>query len=130
MATVDERAAIWRRVIEGDGKSWVLFAHDTCVVLPDPGDGDLAAAATAILGEYGPVHAGSAAGDFGTIELEKAPGWVVWCHHPDVLTYVGPDEVEAPASDLVVGLTGRSKRDRDGHDLTIVHVEDRRAPAL
>ncbi|MBU2662164.1 hypothetical protein KOI35_01455 [Actinoplanes bogorensis] len=129
MATEDNQAAIWRQVIEGENKSWVLFAHHTCVVLPDPPDGDLAAAATAILGEYGPVHAGSASGDFGTIELEKVPGWVVWSHHPDVLTFVAPDEVEAPPSDLVVGLTGRSKRDRDGHELTVIHVEDRRLSA-
>ena len=122
-------AAIWRQVIEGEHKSWVLFAHHTCVVLAEPGDGDLAAAATAVLSEFGPVHAGSASGDFGTIELDKAPGWVVWCHHPDILTYVGPDEIEAPASDLVVGLTGRAKRDRDGQELTVVHVEDRRRAA-
>jgi hypothetical protein len=113
---------VWRRIIVGDHKSWVLFAHDTCVVLTEPSE-DLAAQAVALLREYGPVHAGSPAGDFNIITLESAPGWVVAGHHPDVLTYVAPGEV-TEANDLTVGLTGRGKRDRDGHELQVVHVED------
>jgi hypothetical protein len=104
----------------------VLFAHGTCVVLVDPAD-DLAGQAVGILREYGPVRAGSPAGDFGTIDLDAAPGWAVTCHHPDVLSYVAPEDVSPPASDLVVGLTGRAKRDRDGRELTVVHVEDKRS---
>ncbi|MFG2002219.1 hypothetical protein ACGFNU_24005 [Spirillospora sp. NPDC048911] len=119
-----EMVDVWRRVIVGDEKSWVLFENDTCVILMEPEE-DLAAQATEILREYGPVHPGSAAGDFGTIDLEAAPGWVVYGHHNDVLTYVAPDEVTAP-EELAVGLVGRSKRDQDGHELTVVHVEDKR----
>jgi hypothetical protein len=66
-------AGTWRRIIRGDGKSWVAFAHGTCVVL----------------------------------------------------TYVGPDEV-TDSSDLAVGLYGRNKRDVDGRELQVVHVEDKR----
>lgn len=116
----------WRRTIRGESKSWVVFAHGTCVVLPDPGpDVDLAAQAIDILREYGPVHAGSPAGDFGTITLDPGPGWVVYGHHNDVLTYVGPDEI-SDTSDLAVGLYGRGKRDQDGRELEVVHVEDKR----
>jgi hypothetical protein len=115
---------VWRRIIVGDHKSWVLFAHDTCVVLVDPGE-DLVAQAVDILREYGPVHAGGPAGDFNVITLDVPPGWVVTGHHPDVLTYVAPDEVGRP-DDLAVGLTGRGKRDQDGHELQVVHVEDHR----
>ncbi|SCG61336.1 hypothetical protein [Micromonospora halophytica] len=119
-------AGTWRRIIRGDGKSWVVFANGTCVVLPDPGPSvDLAGQAVDILREYGPVHAGSPAGDFGTITLDPGPGWVVHGHHNDVLTYVGPDEI-SDGSDLAVGLYGRSKRDQDGHELNVVHVEDKR----
>jgi hypothetical protein len=50
---------------------------------------------------------------------------VVWGHHQDVLTYVGPDEV-ADGADVAIGLHGRGKRDRDGHELDVVHVEDAR----
>lgn len=120
-------AGTWRRIIVGDSKSWVVFAHGTCVVLPQPElDVDLAASAVEILREYGPVHVGSPAGDFGTITLDPGPGWVVYGHHNDVLTYVGPGEV-ADDSDLAVGLYGRGKRDQDGHELQVVHVEDRRS---
>ncbi|MFI5925030.1 hypothetical protein ACIA3K_03505 [Micromonospora sp. NPDC051543] len=119
-------AGIWRRIIRGDGKSWVVFAHGTCVVLPAPGpSADLAAQAIEILREYGPVHVGSSAGDFSTITLDPGPGWVVYGHHNDVLTYMGPDEVQ-DSSDLAVGLYGRHKRDQDGHELDVIHVEDKR----
>jgi hypothetical protein len=114
----------WRRIIVGQHKSWVLFAHGTVVVLVGSTD-DLAGKAIGTLREYGPVHPGSPAGDFSCINLTAAPGWVVTSHHPDVLTYVAPDEV-SEISDLVVGLTGRAKRDRDGRELAVVHVEDKR----
>lgn len=121
-----ELATVWRGIIRGEGKSWVVFAHGTCVVLPDPGPtADLGQQAVEVMREYGPVHAGSPAGDFGTITLDPGPGWVVYGHHSDVLTYVDPDEVP-DGSDLAVGLFGRGKRDRDGRDLDVVHVEDKR----
>jgi hypothetical protein len=118
----------WRSIIIGDHKSWVLFANGTCVILMQPSD-DLASQATELLREYGPVSAGSSAGDFGTITLEPGPGWVVYGHHNDILTYVDPSEVDADSNDLVVGLFGRSKRDRDGQELCVVHVEEKRPTA-
>ncbi|MFI6874505.1 hypothetical protein ACIBL6_13780 [Streptomyces sp. NPDC050400] len=115
---------VWRRILVDPRKSWVLFEHGTCVVLPDP-DGELAEQATEILKEFGPAHAGSSAGDFGVIDVKGADGWVVTGHHNDVLTYVGPDEPHEQ-SQIVVGLCGRSKRDQDGTELHVVHVEDKR----
>ncbi|WP_218040145.1 hypothetical protein [Actinomadura sp. WMMB 499] len=122
--TTEELVEVWRGVVRGDRKSWVLFEHGTCVILMEPAD-DLAAQATELLREFGPVHAGGPAGDFGSIDLDAAPGWAVYGHHNDVLTYVAPEELDEP-SDLAVGLLGRSKRDRDGRELTVVHVEDKR----
>jgi hypothetical protein len=117
---------IWRSIILGDQKSWVLFKNGTCVILMEP-EADLSVQAVALMKEWGPVHAGCPAGDFGTIELTNAPGWVVTSHHNDILTYVGTDEInEADPSDLVVGLFGRGKRDQDAQELEIIHVEDRR----
>ena len=46
-----------------------------------------------------------------------------------MLTYVAPEEVSEPDNDLAIGLTGRAKRDLDARELTVVHVEDRRAAA-
>jgi hypothetical protein len=116
---------VWRSIITGDRKSWVLFAQDTCVVLVHP-DEDLVTQAVEILRKHGPARAGGPAGDFGVIALDAAPGWVVTGHHPDVLTYVAPDEVGRP-DDLAIGLTGRGKRNLDGHELQVGHVKDRHA---
>jgi hypothetical protein len=117
---------VWRSIIVGDEKSWVLFKNGTCVILMEP-ETDLSSQALALMKEWGPVHAGSSAGDFGTVDLTNAPGWVVTSHHNDILTYVAPEEVGPPDStDLVVGLLGRGKRDQDARELEIIHVEDRR----
>ncbi|MGW5022756.1 hypothetical protein [Streptomyces cacaoi] len=115
---------IWQRLLADPHKSWVLFEHGTCVVLTAP-EGELAEQATGILREFGPVHAGSSAGDFGVIDPEDVEGWVVTGQHNDVLTYVGPDE-PGDRSQIAVGLCGRSKRHRDGTELNVVHVEDGR----
>lgn len=115
----------WRTTINGPGKSWVLFENGTCVILMNPG-ADLAAQATALLREFGPVHAGSSFGDFSTITLEDGRGWVVTCHHGDILTFVGPDEASPDAVDVVIGLLGRAKRGQDADELRVLHVEDNR----
>ena len=111
-----ELVAAWRDVINGPGKSWVVFENGTCVVLTEPA-GDLAEQAVAILREHGPVLPGSSFGDFGTVALEGDRGWVVTCHHNDIITDVAPDEIPAEqASDLAVGLLGRAKRGRDAEE--------------
>jgi hypothetical protein len=117
----DDWGAIWRRIIAGDDKSWVAFSQGTCVILMQP-EADLAAQAARLLAEWGPVHVGTSSADFNVIALESG-GWVVSCHHPDILTYVAPAE---GASDLVVGILGRQLRDDDAQKLVVAHVEDRR----
>jgi hypothetical protein len=107
VVTVDELVDIWRKVIVGDGKSWVLFTHGTCVVVVDQTE-DLAGRAVSVLREHGPVQPSGPAGDFSTIELDPLPGWVVTFDHPDVLTYVAPEDV-SQLSAVVAGLTGRAK---------------------
>jgi hypothetical protein len=115
----------WRRIIVGEGKSWVLFKHGTCVILMATPPGELQEQAMALLKEWGPVVPGTPAGDFDVIELQDDPGWVVTCHHPDILTYVGVDEFEEGETpdDVVIGLIGRSKRDQDAAELEVVHIE-------
>jgi hypothetical protein len=56
--------------------------------------------------------------------LTDAPGWVVTCAHPDILTYLAPEEVEEGASEIVLGLQGRAKRDQDAHEMRIIFVKD------
>ena len=115
----------WRKIIVGDDKSWVLFANGTCVVLMEPED-DLESQAIELMKEWGPVHAGSPAGDFNTVTLPDNLGWVATCHHNDILTLVLRDELEGEPEDVMVGLYGRSKRDQDAHDLQVIHIEDKR----
>ena len=121
----DKLVNAWREIIVGNEKSWVLFENGTCVILLEPED-DLSAQAIGLMKEWGPVHAGSSAGDFSTIALENDAGWVVTCHHNDILTYVLPEELDDSPEDLLVGLHGRSKRDRDAESLTVIHIEDKR----
>ncbi|KAJ6184776.1 hypothetical protein N7519_006077 [Penicillium mononematosum] len=116
----------WRSIlIGGSKKSWVLFEHGTCVILMNPTSDDLATQATDILKEWGPVRAGSSAGDFNVINLEGDPdGYVVTGHHNDVLNYVPAEAVEEGAPDMVAGLIGRGNRDVDASELKVVHIED------
>lgn len=115
----------WRGIIQDAEKSWVLFRNGTCVILMQP-EGDLTAQAIELMKEWGPVYVGTPAADFNVINLAPAPGWIVTCHHQDILTYVSPDEMMgAEPNDLMVGLLGRSKRDRDAQELEIIHIEDR-----
>src|SRR5262249_11435627 len=69
---------------------------------------------------------GSSFGDFSVITLDNGRGWVVTCHHPDILTMVGRDEVEPDSTDVLIGLLGRSKRGQDTDELLVLHVENRR----
>lgn len=117
---------VWRRIIIGDHKSWVVLEHGTCVILVDE-EGDLGERACALMQQYGPVNIGSAAADFSVIPLADHPGWVVTGHHPDILNFVGPDIFSAsePSHD-VIGMYGRTMRDADGRAPTVLHVEDRR----
>jgi hypothetical protein len=118
---------IWRSIILGDTKSWVLFENGTCVILIKP-DNDLAAQALALMKEWGSVHPGCSAGDFSVVHLASAPGLVVTGHHNDILSYVAPEDVDKDAEDVVIGLLGRAKRGQDAEELKIIHIEDKRAP--
>ena len=119
----------WRRIVVGDSKSWVLFSHGTCVIIMHP-KADLLAQAVELMREYGPVHVGSPAGDFGVITLTAHPGWAVTCHHNDILTYVAPEELSADKrDDVMIGMFGRGKRDRDASELEVIYVEDKRKAA-
>jgi hypothetical protein len=113
----------WRRIITGEGKTWVVFRKGTCVVMMDPA-AEPRAYAIELLRKWGPVHAGSSSGDFSVITLNDGTGWVVTCHHPDILTYV-ESTGGSPMSDVAIGMVGRSMRDSDAETLEVVHVENR-----
>ena len=60
------------------------------------------------------------------MHLKDNEGWIVVGHHPDILVYVSPKEIEKSTNDVVVGMYGRSKRDLDAKELQIIHIEDNR----
>jgi len=124
---IESRVALWRALIQGEQKSWVLFEHGTCLILMQP-EADLAAQARQIMAAWGPVQVGTPSADFNVIALPDPPGgWVVTGHHPDMLNYVAPGDGSGPRPpDLVVGLIGRGSRDQDAQGLRIVHIEDKR----
>lgn len=115
---------IVQSAITNPATPWVLFSQGTVVFLPGQTE-KLESLATELLREWGPVKAGSPAGDFRVISMDR--GWFVGGHHNDILTLVTPDELEADSpSDVEVGVFGRTKRDADAQSLQVIHVQ---APA-
>jgi hypothetical protein len=123
-----ETVEAWRKTLVG-AKVWVLFENGTCVVLVKPEE-DPQAQATALLEEWGPVHVGSPSADFSVVTLKNGLGWVVTCHHNDILTLVFKDEIDlgddGDANTVAIGMAGRGKRRADAEALNVVHVEDMR----
>jgi hypothetical protein len=116
---------VWKSILTEAVPAWVLFKHGTCVVVTSD-SADVEAAARAVLHEFGPAHVATDSADFSVHALPDYPGWVVSCHHPDIITYVHPSEVEDPGpGELAVGLLGRSYRDRDSQEPEVVHLEFR-----
>lgn len=119
-----ELVDIWRRIIVGDEKSWVLFRHGTCVVVTRHVK-DVADRAGLLLAEWGAVGTTNPTADYRAVKLTKDPGWVVACRHPDILTYIGPRDLPAEQlSEESIGLLGRGRRYADAAELQVIHVEE------
>ena len=111
----------WKQLLAHHDKPWVVFAHGTCVILMEP-EQDIARQAAAMIEQW-PVHAGGQLGDFSVLVLTDVPGWVITCAHPDILTYLAPEEVESETvPEVALGLQGRAKRDQDAHENQIIFV--------
>ncbi|MFI0941523.1 hypothetical protein [Streptomyces sp. NPDC021020] len=121
-------AGVRRRLPDDPHTARVVFEHRHLRGADRP-EADPAGQATEILREFGPVRAGTPAGDFDVVDLVDAPGRAVTGHHQDVLTYVAPEEPDDHRT-LAVGLSGRSRRHDDGTALHVVHVEDRRGDGV
>lgn len=105
-------------------QDWVLFKNDTYIIFDDIRTvKDVYDEAIKFMKEFGPVFPGSPAGDFNVIHLNSTEGWLVSGHGYGMYTYVHPSELdnETP-NDLEIGLLGRSKRNSDGENPEIVHI--------
>lgn len=109
-------------------EDWVLFENGTYIIFDniDPLS-DVEAEAIKLMKDFGPFYAGSPAGDFSVTHLNKTEGWVVSGHCYGMYTYVNPKELDTKnPSDVEIGIWGRSKRQRDGDNPIIVHINKKR----
>ena len=114
--------AIWRTILPGEVKNWVIFKYGTTVLCRDenknPSDH-----AIEVMSEHGAVVAGTPLGDFNVGLAHDNPGWVVVYSHDDIGNYVSPDELDSEEPHTVeIGLTGRAKRHADYEAMEIIHV--------
>ena len=117
---------LWSQIIIGEKKSWVVFKHNTCVILMEP-EQDLGKQAIALLKEYGPYQVGTSSADMRVIKLQNFPGWVVLGQHPDILDYVSEEEIGTEdINDVSIGIIGRHNRATDARELEIMYIEDKR----
>lgn len=105
-------------------QDWVLFKNGTYIIFDDITTvKDVKDEALKLMKEFGPVFAGSSAGDFNTIHLHLTEGWLVSGHGYGMYTYVHPSELDNKMpDDLEIGLYGRSKRNLDGQNPEIIHI--------
>lgn len=117
----------WCTLLADSYTTWVLFRHGTCVVGEVEGTraDDPAARAAAFLARYGPVQAGTDAGDF---DVVAAPGGrLVTFYRPEMLGYVSHADVPPEQDDLLAGVVGRARRDADAKAPRVAHAHAARA---
>ncbi|RKE81883.1 hypothetical protein [Chryseobacterium sp. AG363] len=105
-------------------QDWVLFENGTYIIFDDISIiKNVKEKALQLMKEFGPVYAGGPAGDFNVIHLNLTEGWLVSGHGYGMYTYVHPSELDSESpNDLEIGLYGRSKRDSDGQNPEIIHI--------
>jgi len=113
-----------RLAINPKFQDWILFENGTYIIFDNVDTiSDLKIEAIKLMKEYGPIYVGSPAGDFSVTHLNKTEGWVVSGHCYGMYTYVSPTEIETKKpSDAEIGIFGRFKREKDGKNPVIVHV--------
>ncbi|MCH2034192.1 MAG: hypothetical protein MK202_11845 [Tenacibaculum sp.] len=105
-------------------KNWVLFQNGTYIIFDSIKDSkNIREEAIRKMKKYGPVSAGGPAGDFNVINLKNPKAWIVSGHCYGMYTYVNPKELDSQTpNDVTVGLFGRSKRNLDGLNPIVIHV--------
>ncbi|SFD20844.1 hypothetical protein [Flavobacterium phragmitis] len=105
-------------------QNWVLFKNGTYIIFENADIiPDLESEAIKLMKEFGPVYTGTHAADFDVTDLKKTEGWIVSGHGYGMYTYVSPDEIKCDITDILeIGLYGRYKRDLDGRNPVIIHI--------
>jgi len=114
-----------KKAINPRFKTWVLFSNGTYIIIEDSTITDKRKFAMDQIKEFGPVFAGSPAGDVTITKLNLVDGWSVGGHGYGMYTYVGFTEMGTQnPSEIDIGLFGRKKRDQDSKDTTIIYVSE------
>ncbi|WP_431242301.1 hypothetical protein ACQ9BO_20820 [Flavobacterium sp. P21] len=108
-------------------QDWVLFKNGTYIIF-EYADRfpDIKSEAIRLIKKFGPVYPGGKSEDFDVTDLNKTKGWIVSGHGYGIYTYVSPQEIKSKIPNIVdIGLLGRSKRDLDGRNPVIIHVNQK-----
>ena len=105
-------------------QDWVLFKHGTYIIFDHAEEiPDLESEAIKLMAAFGPVYIGTPAADFDVTDLNKTEGWIVSGRSYGMYTYVNPNEIKSNVIDITaIGLLGRAKRDLDGENPVIIHI--------
>ena len=108
-------------------KDWILFKNGTYIIIEDTSDQtEIEKQGIEKMKEFGPVHVGGPAGDFGISNLNKTDGWVVSGHGYGMYTYVHPSELESKhPGEPEIGFYGRDKRNSDGLNPQILCISSK-----
>jgi len=105
-------------------QDWILFKNGTYIIFENANEiYDLESEALKLIKEFGPVYTGEHSEDFDVTDLKNIEGWIVSGHGYGMYTYVSPKEIKSPTPNITaIGLYGRSKKDLDGRNPLIIHI--------
>lgn len=105
-------------------QDWVLFKNGTYIIFEHADKiSDLESVAQKLMEEFGPVYEGERFEDFDVTDLKNTEGWIVSGHAYGMYTYVSPQELKYKKPDTTtIGLSGLRKRDLDGRNPVVIHV--------
>lgn len=105
-------------------QDWILFKNGTYIIFEHADEiSNLESTALKLMAEFGPVYSGERSEDFDVTDLKNTEGWIVSGHGYGMYTYVSPQEMKSETLNIVeIGLLGRRKRDLDGRNPFIMHI--------
>jgi len=128
-----ELIRIWEDILCGGEFPWALFQFGTCVLLRNPAK-NLEQQAINLMSTWGLPISGTPSFKSGVSYLSEKgiPGCIVSCHHPDIMTFVSPEETKLKTKKLpdftgvriAVANLGRKKRQWDYETQKIIHIHE------
>jgi hypothetical protein len=120
----DARIERWRQ-LAGEEKTWVLFAHGTCVVLDAPADDPVVEACGALSGWAVDAELGE---DRVTLSPVPEGGWVAATVPPRLRAFVDPDDLPPRPEAALVAREARGIFAADARRLEAVYAHPAGSP--